>query len=515
MAESEDWRKKYKILAKELEQTEEYSGRLLEQLKNVLSQLSLGLQGQDSELDESLRALLSKLDTIEVRTLRNLTREIEKRIRVLDATRSNSVRQLVDILRQWSGLIEKQDVNGEFNQLLPEYNHQLESSAEHLYEIPGLLRKLLEYQKHLLLTVTPEERAEISNDLADNREFIVTAISGRLLDLVQLLRVPCEHASKVHELIGQLEANPASEKLPDILDNLVKLIRLSGMNMGEDFEDYLLSLNQQLAYVQTFLNESHDDELQASKRHNLLDKTVRHDVHQINRTVKQSTDINELKSAVSRQLVSIVRAMDEHKKSEEAREAKLTARYQDLLQKVAQMEKEADLVKHRIEEEQLKARTDPLTGLPNRYAYDRHILNELERWERYQTVFTLCVADLDLFKQVNDEYGHLAGDKVLRLMARILQQNLRNIDLVTRFGGEEFVIIMPSTDGPSAITAIEKVRKVIEESPFNFQSKPVRITMSFGVTEVQPGDTPETMFSRADKMLYQAKDTGRNRTLLG
>lgn len=515
MADSEDWRKKYKILAKELEQSEQYSQRLLEQLKNVLSQLSLGLQGQDSVLDQALRSLLANLDTIEVRALRNLTREIEKRIRLLDTSRANSVRQLVDLLQQWSSLIEKQDVNGEFNQLLVEYNDKLESKAELQYEIPGLLRKLLDYQKHLLLTVDPQERAQLSNDLSDNRELIVTAISGRLLDLVQLLRVPCEFTARVHELIGQLEANPPSEKLPGILDNLVKLVRLSGMNMGEDFEDYLLSLNQQLAYVQTFLTESHDDEVKASKRHNLLDKTVRHDVQLINRTVKQSTDIHELKSVVSRQLISIVKAMDEHKKSEEVREARLTARYQDLLQKVSQMEKEADLVKHRIEEEQLKARTDPLTGLPNRYAYDRHILNELERWERYQTVFTLCVADLDLFKQVNDEYGHLAGDKVLRLMARILQQNLRNIDLVTRFGGEEFVIIMPSTDGASAVTAIEKVRKVIETSPFNFQSKPVRITMSFGVTEVQPGDTPESMFSRADKMLYLAKDTGRNKTLLG
>lgn len=515
MADSGDWQKKYKMLAKELEQTEAYSARLLEQLKVVLSQLSLGLQGQDPALDKALRQLLDKLDVIEVATLRSLTREIEKRMRVLDTSRANTVRELAELLRLWAGLIEKQDAPGNLSGALADYQERLESAAERFYELPTLVRQLLDYQKQVILQPDSAATVEPNNDLADNREFEVTAISTRLLDVLQLLRVPCEHTSRVHELIAQLEANPPPQQLPPILDDLIKLMRLAGMNLGEDFEDYLLSLNQQLAYVQTFLSDNQAEELKASRRHNLLDQTVRQDVYQINRTVKQSTDINELKMAVSRQLVNIIKTMDEHKKSEEAREEKLKERYQQLLDKVSQMEKEADQVKHRIEEEQLKARTDPLTGLPNRYAYDRHILNELERWERYHTVFSLCVADLDFFKQVNDDYGHLAGDKVLRLMARILQKNLRNIDIVTRFGGEEFVIIMPSTDGPAATQAVEKVRKVIEDSPFNFQGRPVRITMSFGVTEVQSGDTPESMFSRADRMLYQAKDTGRNKALLG
>lgn len=459
MAGSDDWQKKHKILSKELEQAEEYTSRLLEQLKIILTHLSSALKGQDKSLDVILSDLLVSIDSIEVRRLRGFAREIEKRISALEAS--------------------------------------AECSSEALS----------------LDTVLPAE--EESQDLADTREFELVAISTKLLEVLQLLRIPSEHAQSVHQLFAKLEAGPSAGELPDVLDDLIKLMRLAGMNLGEDFEDYLLSLNQQLTYVQRFLSENQQEELEASQRHCDLDKSVRKNVFEINQAVKQSNDIVQLKQSVSRQLASIIKSMDVHKKSEEQRETHLKQRYQELLSKVSEMEKEAEQVKHRIEEEQLKARTDPLTGLPNRYAYDRSILNEIERWERYQVVFSLCVADLDFFKQVNDDYGHLAGDKVLRLMARILQKHLRKIDIVARFGGEEFVIIMPSTDGPSATQAVEKVRKVIEESPFNFQGKPVRITMSFGVSEVQAGDTPEELFSRADRMLYHAKETGRNKALLG
>lgn len=459
MAGSDDWQKKNKILSKELEQAEEYTSRLLEQVKIILTQLSLVLKGQDDQLDVALRGLVNSMDSIEVRILRSYAKDIEARANVLASTSTSPV-----------------EVS----------SHSIDSLEN-----------------------------ELGEDLADNRAMEVVAISVRLLEVLQLLRIPNEHSHHVHSLITDLESNPDLAQLPSILDDLIKLMRLAGMNLGEDFEDYLLSLNQQLSYVQNFLTENQKEELKASQRHSELDRAVRQDVSKINHTVKQSTDILELKQAVSRQLASIIKSMDEHKKSEESREECLKQRYDELLGKVAQMEKEAEQVKHRIEEEQLKARTDPLTGLPNRYAYDRHIITELERWERYHVVFSLCVADLDFFKQVNDDYGHLAGDKVLRLMARILQKNLRKIDIVTRFGGEEFVIIMPSTDGVSATHAIEKVRKVIEESPFNFQGKPVRITMSFGVTEVQLGDTPDEIFSRADRMLYHAKETGRNKALLG
>jgi len=226
--------------------------------------------------------------------------------------------------------------------------------------------------------------------------------------------------------------------------------------------------------------------------------------------VKNTHEIGDLKKAVSQQLSGLVKAMDSFKKKEEQREQRLQGRYEDLIGKVEQMEEETRKVKAHMEEERLRARTDPLTGLPNRAAYDEQIAQEYERWSRYRTSFSVVVADLDFFKKINDTYGHLAGDKVLRLVAKVITKNIRVTDFVARYGGEEFVILLPSTVAEEAAQAMDKLRESLASSPFNFHGKPVGITMSFGVTEIKEGDSLDDVFTRADEALYQAKEDGRN-----
>ena len=241
-----------------------------------------------------------------------------------------------------------------------------------------------------------------------------------------------------------------------------------------------------------------------------MDTQVRSDVRKLHQTVKNTHDITDLKKSVSQQLSGLMHAMDAFKRKEEEREARLQGRYEDLIGKVEEMEQETHKVKAHMEEERLRARTDPLTGLPNRAAYDEHMEQEYERWSRYSTPFTVVVCDLDLFKRVNDTYGHLAGDKVLRLVAKVITKNIRVTDFVARYGGEEFVIMLPSTSVDEAVVAMEKLRTSMESSPFNFHGKPVGITMSFGITDIRDGDSMDDVFSRADEALYQAKENGRN-----
>jgi diguanylate cyclase len=204
--------------------------------------------------------------------------------------------------------------------------------------------------------------------------------------------------------------------------------------------------------------------------------------------------------------------MEEFRVQEQEREDRLNQRYDELLQKVDQMELETSKARARMQEEQLRARTDPLTGLPNRTAYEQHLDTEIQRWERYGASFSMAVGDIDFFKRINDQLGHLAGDRVLRLVAKVLRQNLRSTDFIARFGGEEFVILFPSTQAQEALQATEKLRLAVQSSPFNFKGEPVEVTLSFGVAEIEDGDDQESLFSRADKALYRAKEQGRNQT---
>ena len=233
--------------------------------------------------------------------------------------------------------------------------------------------------------------------------------------------------------------------------------------------------------------------------------------------MKNTHDIKDLKNAVSLQLSGLVKAMDSFKKKEEEREHRLQDRYEDLIGKVEEMEQETRKVKAHMEEERLRARTDPLTGLPNRAAYDEHIEQEYERWSRYRTAFAVVVADLDLFKKVNDSFGHLAGDKVLRLVAKVITKNIRVTDFVARYGGEEFVILVPNAKLSEAAKLADQIRQVISKKSIKNKNTGQdfgKITMSFGIAEFSNNEIQESIIQRADAALYLAKENGRNRVQL-
>ena len=161
----------------------------------------------------------------------------------------------------------------------------------------------------------------------------------------------------------------------------------------------------------------------------------------------------------------------------------------------------------KIEEQAL---VDPLTGLGNRNKFYLLAEYELERSHRYQDRLSLAIMDIDHFKNINDTHGHVTGDKVLISVADTISATLRKADIAVRWGGEEFVLLMPGTTLKESGEISERVRKSIEAGTYH---KGVKVTVSIGITDFTRGDSLETMIKRADKALYDAKDTGRNRVL--
>jgi len=161
------------------------------------------------------------------------------------------------------------------------------------------------------------------------------------------------------------------------------------------------------------------------------------------------------------------------------------------------------------------AQTDPLTQLLNRRALTERITAEMERALRYDSTMALLMIDLDHFKRVNDTYGHLVGDDVLRDVGQLLGDTIRTSDIVARYGGEEFLVLLPETDDAGAESFAERIREAIDQRPFASESvpEPLRLTASVGVA-VYPAariESVEDLFARADAALYRAKADGRNR----
>lgn len=158
------------------------------------------------------------------------------------------------------------------------------------------------------------------------------------------------------------------------------------------------------------------------------------------------------------------------------------------------------------------AQTDPLTGLLNRASMARMLDRELAVATRSGRQVCMLVVDVDFFKQVNDTHGHQAGDHVLVAVAERLRALTRRSDMVFRYGGEEFVIVISETDAESAATAAERVQEVIRSAPHTLDAgEQIRITASIGVAMQRPGDSPASLFKRADQAMYRAKNTGRDR----
>ena len=149
-----------------------------------------------------------------------------------------------------------------------------------------------------------------------------------------------------------------------------------------------------------------------------------------------------------------------------------------------------------------EVRTDPLTGVNNRRGLDDALTTQLALMNRYGTRFSLAMFDIDHFKRVNDEEGHLFGDSVLQKLARLLDESVRETDLVARYGGEEFVVIMPETDLDGASLFSERLRGRIQ--------KDLPLTVSGGIAEALDGDTQDSLLARADNAMYEAKTAGRN-----
>jgi len=158
------------------------------------------------------------------------------------------------------------------------------------------------------------------------------------------------------------------------------------------------------------------------------------------------------------------------------------------------------------------ANVDGLTGIYNRRYFEQRILEELERSVRYKGSMALLMIDIDHFKKLNDEFGHLLGDEVLRQVSSIFEQHLRKLDVVCRYGGEEFAILVPETPGNRAMGVAEKLRRMIEG--WNFPGVPRPVTISVGVAEFPTdGRSRDELMKAADDALYQAKQQGRNRVV--
>lgn len=336
-------------------------------------------------------------------------------------------------------------------------------------------------------------------------------IAASLTRLLDELSLPDHFQPQAESLRTRVNSGLNWYELVPLLDDLgVLVLAVSGDN-DHAFARYLAELNERLATFMGGLNQTQSDYSASMSDARALDDELRVQVSDLQASVQQASDLESLKRTVDSRLDGLLGTMNAFQQRNSQREQEIGERLQTLMARVSVMEQEARTVHLHLEEQRLKALTDALTGLPNRAAWTERAEIEEARWQRYGGDLLVAVVDVDHFKRINDDFGHLAGDKVLKIIAQELQKRLRKTDFIARFGGEEFAVLLPATTIDAGHRLLDSLREQVARCPFHFKGQPVSITFSSGITRLEGEDTIEAAFERADQALYQAKRSGRNR----
>ncbi|KTD60708.1 GGDEF domain-containing protein [Legionella shakespearei] len=482
-------------------------------LKNVINQLIITPIGINYEMDEHFSQLRAQLDNeIDPVTIEKKVEHLVLILSQLQKKKAEASRMIPNLLKQSTDsigrLANKPQDKRAVTKLQKMINtDDVESQAilvrfnEVLTQCVSSVIKELEEHSHLLKLST-------SVDVAAN---ISLKVNDSLQQLLNHLSIPQDLDAKREQIKTVLEHKINSDDLSKIIDGLTELV-VDAFNVEQNrFKGFLQQLTNQLHDFDVYLKSASDTRRKAADDSRELEDGIQDNINQIKDHLDNSTSIEELSSKISENLKMIGERLQEYRANEKQRELEYEKQVLNLQGKLSESEQNAEEIKNLLSFQKYRINHDSLTGLPNRESYDEHILDAMQRWKRSSKVLSLAVCDIDRFKRINDSFGHLAGDKVLKKVATIFKSSIRTTDFIARVGGEEFVFIFELTSSKEAKVILEKLRKLVEECQFYYRENKVDVTVSFGLTTVENGDDIETLFMRADNAMYKAKNAGRNR----
>ncbi len=344
---------------------------------------------------------------------------------------------------------------------------------------------------------------------------IAERVESTLFGLLDDLQLPEHQQPQVQALRDRIERGLNWYELVPVLDDLAQLMVAVADQGQREFESYLKLLNERLATMQDSLSAAREGHVQSQESAQALDEELRQQVGGLQDSMLGAKDLPSLKQAVQVRLDGLLETVDAYQRQRGEQEQQLSERLSTLVERVASLEHAATGMREHLEEQRQKALQDPLTGLPNRAAWDERLELEVARQQRYGGQLLLAVLDVDHFKRINDSFGHLAGDRVLKIIANELRRRLRKTDFIARFGGEEFALLLPETPVDAGLKVLDGLRSGIQECPFHFKGARIEVTLSGGLANFAVKDVAENVFERADQALYRAKGAGRNRIEMG
>lgn len=481
--------------------------------KNVINQLILNSTGMSHEMDDHLTQLRNQLDAEfdsaalekKVNSLAKIPAKVQKEKLKNQRLFTNLMKQGTDSISLLAKRAHEKRAVGKLQNML-DTGTESEAILVHFNEvltqcISSVMRDLDELTQ---ISKQPGAQKDIQNEIS-------IKVNESLQQLLNHLSIPNDLNLKREHIKSSLEQQLTGEDLSKVIDGLTELV-VDAFNIEQNrFKEFLQQLTNQLRDFDIYLKNTAETHKQSSEDSRQLEHGIHDNIEQIKIHLDSSKTIEELTLKVNQGLKMIGDRIKLYRNNENNREIEYQKQVSELQGKLAESEQNAEEIKNILSFQKYKINHDSLTSLPNRDSYDEHMLDSFQRWKRNGKELSLAIGDIDHFKHINDNFGHLAGDKVLKKVAMILKSSIRTTDFIARIGGEEFVFIFEQTSSKSAEVILEKLRTLIEECQFFYRESKVDVTVSFGLATIRPDDDIESLFIRADNAMYKAKNAGRNR----
>lgn len=495
---------------KALENTYETQFKLLAQF---VSRLSLACKGVDVDLDNRLAKLRTELSR---------GTDLEKLLPFIEGT-SESLKQLEvkqqhEMQRIQQGLTDAgktlQQQKGLPDQLRRELRKLLAQVDEPSSTVHAFLPQLTQLTKLYQLALQTKQQANEEGSDDERYSHICRQISVELTNLLSEVAFADDTMSQMDEIRQSLLQKLSIEALLDACLKTISIIVVNINNERQSAEHFLLKLNDALSSVQQAVVSSLSGSDNHKEKLHALDQQIDQQISRLSQDTQKATSLEQLKSLVNTKLTAIGTSLREKAQLEQQQRQGMMQALREMELQLRQLEHEAVGFKKRLAEQSFRSLQDSLTEIPNRAAFDERYQLEIKRWQRYGTPLCVVLADVDHFKKINDNYGHSAGDKTLKVIAGTLKKGLRETDFIARYGGEEFVMLFPETTLSELEIPLNQLREKISKIPFKFKNVSVPISISFGATLLKTGDTARSAFDRADEALYEAKKAGRDKVIV-
>jgi diguanylate cyclase len=450
VSETTDWKQKYRDSLLEMEAEEKRWRDIERQLRRLIGRLCAAAMGVDSQLDDELKELAAaNRRNAEASELERLAESLTSAVTAVDAT--SPVLKVLAPLPAPAPFAAKSKRWDSTCAAVAALLERLKAGAADTSTIQNLIAGLATVETDAALAAVIERAADLIHERGESLA----------RERLQAAAVLSEVTKRLEEMAGYLtESNSASR--------------------------------------------SHFDDTQS------LNDTVMSHVKELTDEVSGATELGLLQSVVSARLEAVAKQVCDFRAREQTRLVEYNGRAEHMRARIADLERETQDLHSKLDLEKHGARLDPLTGVANRKSFEERFAREIERRAQGGDPAVMLLWDIDSFKVINDSYGHRAGDRVLQSVAGCFAQALRASDFVARIGGEEFAVLLIGLRLAEAVNVANQVRTAVEGLRFHFRGKPVRVTASCGITELQENDASEAAFDRADAALYRAKNGGKN-----